>query len=364
MDKGYLTITNLVKKYGDVTAVNEISLSIEKGKLLSFLGPSGCGKTTTLRIVAGLETPTAGNVAVGGTVLSDEKHVVLPEKRNMSMVFQSYAVWPHMTVFDNVGYGLKIKKYAKSEILKRVREALELVGLGEYEKRFPTQLSGGQQQRVALARALVSEPDILLLDEPLCNLDAKLRENMRFEIRALQKRLGITTIYVTHSQDEALAVSDEIVIMRDGKILQKGSPEEIYAKPDSSFVADFIGVANKLEAKVTEAGKEKIWVRLANGEAVAVAADKKSWKEGEKAYLLIRPENLVFHGQEEERYSNSLSAVITNVSFTGNIVNYFIGLEGMEEGQCRVQSTPPVRFAAGDYVVCRFAPKDCVLVRE
>ncbi len=364
MDKGYLTITNLIKKYGDVTAVNGVSLAIEKGKLLSFLGPSGCGKTTTLRIVAGLETPTAGNVSVDGNVLSDEKHVVLPEKRNMSMVFQSYAVWPHMTVFDNVGYGLKIKKYAKSDIVKRVREALELVGLGEYEKRFPTQLSGGQQQRVALARALVSEPDILLLDEPLCNLDAKLRENMRFEIRALQKRLGITTIYVTHSQDEALAVSDEIVIMRDGKILQKGSPEEIYARPDSSFVADFIGVANRFEVKIVEAGKEKTTVRLANGETVFAAADGKGWKEGEEAYLLLRPEKLIFNQREEGRYVNSLSAAVENVSFTGSIVNYFIKPKGMEESRCRVQSTPPVRFAAGDALVCRFAETDCVLVRE
>lgn len=363
MDNGYLTITNLIKKYGEVTAVNNIGLSIEKGKLLSFLGPSGCGKTTTLRIVAGLETPTGGKVAVNGTVLSDEKRVVLPEKRNMSMVFQSYAVWPHMTVFDNVAYGLKIKKYAKGDIQKRVGEALELVGLGEYGKRFPTQLSGGQQQRVALARALVSEPDILLLDEPLCNLDAKLRENMRFEIRKLQKRLGITTIYVTHSQDEALAVSDEIVIMRGGQILQKGAPEEIYSKPGSSFVADFIGLANRFEAEILTAGKDKNTVRLENGEVVAAAADGKGWKAGDKAYLLIRPENMVFHVWDEGRFYNSIPARVESVSFTGSIVNYFIKPDGMEENY-RTQSTPPIRYAENDQVICHFAPEDCVLVKD
>ena len=224
MSEHKLEIKNLVKRYGSVTAVDHINLTIHRGKLFSFLGPSGCGKTTTLRMIAGLETPTEGEILVNGEVLSDSRHVVLPEKRNMGMVFQSYAVWPHMTVFDNVAYGLKIKKMSKADIAAKVRDTLGLVGLAEYASRYPTQLSGGQQQRVALARALANEPAILLLDEPLCNLDAKLRENMRFEIRTLQQRLGITAVYVTHSQDEALAVSDEIVIMRDGRILQQGAP--------------------------------------------------------------------------------------------------------------------------------------------
>ena len=309
MSEEYLQIKDLVKKFGDVAAVDGLNLSVEKGKLLSFLGPSGCGKTTTLRMIAGLERPTAGKISVNGTVLSDEKNTVLPEKRNMSMVFQSYAVWPHMTVFDNVAYGLKIKKYPKTEIETKVKEALDLVGLAEYIKRFPTQLSGGQQQRVALARALVSEPDILLLDEPLCNLDAKLRENMRFEIRSLQQRLGITTIYVTHSQDEALAVSDEIVIMKEGRLLQRGAAEEIYARPNSSFVAGFIGLINKFKARIASSEKEYYIVEIENGQKFKAAKTGREWNVEDECYLLIRPENIVFQVWNEKQSYNSVEVM-------------------------------------------------------
>lgn len=363
MSDGYLQITNLTKKFGNVTAVDGLDLSVEKGRLISFLGPSGCGKTTTLRMVAGLETLTGGRISVNGTVLSDEKHALLPEKRNMSMVFQSYAVWPHMSVFDNVAYGLKIKKYTKADIEKKVKEALALVGLEAFRERFPTQLSGGQQQRVALARALVSEPNILLLDEPLCNLDAKLRENMRFEIRSLQKRLGITTIYVTHSQDEALAVSDEIVIMRNGRILQRGTPEEIYAKPNCSFVGDFIGLANKIPVKVVSAEKDNYVVELENGQKVKAARDSVPWKAGDTCCLLIRPENIVFRVWNKEIYYNSMEVDIENVSFTGSIVDYFIKMSGIDMA-CRVQSTPPVQFQVGMKAVCYSRPEDCILVTE
>jgi iron(III) transport system ATP-binding protein len=227
-------------------------------------------------------------------VLSDSKEVVLPEKRNMGMVFQSYAVWPHMSVWDNVAYGLKLKKMERSRIEKKVAEMLELVGLYHLRERFPTQLSGGQQQRVALARALANEPSILLLDEPLSNLDAKLRETMRFEIRSLQQRLGITAVYVTHSQDEALAVSDVIVIMRDGVILQAGSPEEVYSHPNSSFVAGFIGLANSFPARVVGAEGDAYVVELENGLQIRAAKHGKQWKTGEEVVLVIRPENISF----------------------------------------------------------------------
>ena len=363
MNSPKLELRSLVKQFGAVTAVDHMNLSIEKGKLFSFLGPSGCGKTTTLRMIAGLETPTDGEIRVDGVVLSDRRRVTLPEKRNMGMVFQSYAVWPHMTVRDNVAYGLKIKRLSKSDIEAKVKETLGLVGLYEYRDRFPTQLSGGQQQRVALARALANEPAILLLDEPLCNLDAKLRENMRFEIRALQQRLGITAVYVTHSQDEALAVSDEIVIMRDGRILQQGSPEEIYARPGSSFVAGFIGLANRLDAEIVAVQSDGCTVRLANGQTLVAAQDGKDWKPGDRCNLLLRPENLLFDAWNPDARYNRLAARVCNVSFTGSIVNYFLRVEGIE-AECRMQSTPPVRYAAGSEAVCYFTPESCILTAD
>ncbi|MDL2205908.1 ABC transporter ATP-binding protein [Eubacteriales bacterium OttesenSCG-928-N13] len=358
-----LILRDLVKQFGAVTAVDHINLSIAPGKLFSFLGPSGCGKTTTLRMIAGLETPDGGEIVVDGAVLSDKKHVTLPEKRNMGMMFQSYAVWPHMTVFDNVAYGLKLKKINRSDMQKKVNETLDLVGLSQYAERFPTQLSGGQQQRVALARALANEPAILLLDEPLCNLDAKLRENMRFEIRNLQQRLGITAVYVTHSQDEALAVSDEIVIMRDGKILQQGAPESIYANPNSSFVADFIGLINQLDAQVVSVEQSKTLVKLGNGQTLIAAKDDKQWKVGDHCKLLIRPENLMIDAWDQSKTYNSLDAQVERVSFTGSIVNYFLLFDGLDVSY-RMQATPPVRFAQGQRMTCKFTPESCILTRD
>ena len=239
-----LLLEGIEKHFGGVQAVRGVTLEIPEGCLVSFLGPSGCGKTTSLRIVAGLEAPTKGRVLVDGRVLSDERGVVPPERRGMGMVFQSYAVWPHMTVFDNVAFGLRLRRWDREAIRQKVQSVLELVNMAEYAARYPTQLSGGQQQRVALARALATEPAILLLDEPLSNLDAVLREKMRFEIRSLQQRLGITTIYVTHSQEEALVLSDVVATMHEGKLVQLGPPEELYRRPRTRFVATFIGLAN------------------------------------------------------------------------------------------------------------------------
>lgn len=336
MGNGKLTIAGLLKQFGGITAVNHINLAIGEGKLISLLGPSGCGKTTTLRMVAGLESPDGGRIVVDENVLSEPGNVLPPEKRNMGMVFQSYAVWPHMNVFENVGYGLKIKKTPASEMKRRVGEMLELVGLGQHGTRYPTQLSGGQQQRVALARALVSEPSILLLDEPLSNLDAKLRENMRFEIRALQQRLGITAIYVTHSQDEALAVSDEIVIMKGGDILQRAAPEEVYSRPNCSFVADFIGLANIVPCTVKSVESDHLAVEFPGGQRLIAARDGKEWHVGDNPLAIIRPENIHLRhdASMQSEAQNILKARIGKVSFTGNIVNYFADITGYS-GQCR-----------------------------
>lgn len=245
-------IKGVTKKFGDVTAVDKFDALIRDGEFVSILGPSGCGKTTMLRIIAGFEKATDGEIAIGETVVSKagEGMFVPPEKRNIGMVFQSYAVWPHMNVFDNVAYPLKIKKCSKDDIKTRTERALSLVHLEDYAARFPNQLSGGQQQRVALARALVGEPGLLLLDEPLSNLDAKLRESMRFEIKELQKNLGITVIYVTHDQAEAMAMSDRIIVMNKGVVQQVDVPNKIYEEPANPTVADFIGLVNFLDAEV------------------------------------------------------------------------------------------------------------------
>lgn len=242
----YIKIDNLAKKFEDKTVINGVSLKFEKGEFISFLGPSGCGKTTMLRMIAGFTEPTSGTIEINGNILysSEDKIMVQPGKRNLGMVFQSYAVWPHMNLFDNVAYPLKIQKVNKEEIRRRTLEMLEIVGLAGREKEYPWAFSGGQQQRIALARALVMQPSVLLLDEPLSNLDAHLRDKMKNEIRAIQKRMNITVIYVTHDQSEALQMSDKVVILNQGNIEQIASPTEIYHNPKSTFVAGFVGRNN------------------------------------------------------------------------------------------------------------------------
>jgi len=244
-------LERVTKKFGEVKAVDDLSLAFERGGFVALLGPSGCGKTTTLRAIAGLEQPTAGEIRIDGNlVYSSEARInIRAEKRGLSMVFQSYAIWPHMTVFENVAYGLRVRRTAAAEVAEKVHQALEMVQMGSLASRRAAQLSGGQQQRVALARAFVFQPSVLLFDEPLSNLDAKLRADMRIELRELQHRLGITSVYVTHDLEEALAMSDRIVVMRDGLIEQTGTPDEIYRLPNSAFVADFVGSANLIRGR-------------------------------------------------------------------------------------------------------------------
>ena len=278
-------IEHVFKRFGGVTAVNDFNLVVKDGEFVSILGPSGCGKTTTLRMIAGFERATEGEIYIGEQCVSSsiKGSFAPPEKRDIGMVFQSYAVWPHMTVAENVGYPLKIQKVDKTERERRVQEMLELVHLGEYGKRYPNQLSGGQQQRVALARALVAEPGLLLLDEPLSNLDAKLRESMRFEILEIQKKTGITVVYVTHDQGEAMAMSDRVVVMSMGVVQQIGAPHEIYTQPANKMVADFIGLVNFMEG---EAKGDRVFLKGSN-----ISFPNTSKVTGE-ATIAVRPENI------------------------------------------------------------------------
>ena len=281
-----LKLQHIYTRFGDVTAVGDFNLEVADGEFISFLGPSGCGKTTILRMIAGFEKPTEGIIAIGDEEVSNagKGYFLAPEKRGIGMVFQSYAVWPHMNVVDNVGYPLKIQNVPKEERHQRVMKMLELVHLEEYGERFPNQLSGGQQQRVALARALVARPSLLLLDEPLSNLDAKLRESMRFEISAIQKELGITVIYVTHDQSEAMTMSDRIVVMSMGKMQQVGRPYDVYTKPVNQMVADFIGLVNFIPA--TAKGDR---VFMQGYEGMSFPNPKRLSGE---AVLAVRPENI------------------------------------------------------------------------
>ena len=281
-----VTLKHIVKSFGESTVVQDISEVIRAGEFVTLLGPSGCGKTTILRMIAGFEKPSSGEIWFDERLICGGKTFVPPEKREIGMVFQNYAVWPHMTVFDNAAYPLTIRKTPKEEIRTRVEKALELMHLEKYAQRLPNQLSGGQQQRVALARALVAEPKLLLLDEPLSNLDAKLRESMRFEIKRIQEALGITVIYVTHDQTEAMAMSDRIFVIDHGRIQQVGSPEEIYNSPVNPFVADFLG---KVDFFRGEAGNGRIVLPELGGQAIAWSGTKAG-----KVYVAVRPENLVF----------------------------------------------------------------------
>ncbi len=265
-------LEGLGKRYGEVWAVRDVSLEVPDGELVSLLGPSGCGKTTILRMVAGFVRPNTGRILVGNQVVSGGDVHVPPERRGMAMVFQSYAVWPHMTVCQNVAYPLRCARVPSGEIQARVQRALELVRLVQLAHRYPHELSGGQQQRVALARALVAEPRVLLLDEPLSNLDARLRDEMREEIGDLQRRLGFTVLYVTHDQSEAMALSHRVAVMRDGRVEQVGTPEEIYEKPATAFVARFVGSASFLEGEVVGGGEGTVRVAFPGGQEVRVPA--------------------------------------------------------------------------------------------
>src|ERR671913_1154333 len=291
-----VSLRGLTKKFTDMAAVDDLNLEIGDGEFVSLLGPSGCGKTTTLRLVAGFLQPDAGEICVDGGVVSSPSHLVPPERRHMSMIFQSYAVWPHMTVAQNVAYGLKFKKLTRQQIDAKVTKLLAVVRLAELKDRYSAELSGGQQQRVALARALVVEPRILLMDEPLSNLDANLREEMRFEIRRLHEEFGITTVYVTHDQAEAMATSDRIAVLNQGRMIQVGRPAEIFDCPKTKFVAEFVGKANILSGRLDGHSRMQIAERLAIG---VMPNPDLALKTGE-ASVCLRPHNIVLTAVQSE----------------------------------------------------------------
>jgi len=314
-----ITISKLTKRYGEVVAVDSLDLHIKEGDMVTLLGPSGCGKTTTLRCIAGLETADDGEIRIGRELMNKGPQSVPPEKRGVGMMFQSYALWPHLTVFDNVGYPLKLKRIPSGEIQKRVHAVLEMVGLGEMSKRFPSQLSGGQQQRVALARSVVAEPQVLLFDEPLSNLDAKLRERMRFELRLIQKKVNITAVYVTHDQSEAMTISDVVVVMRHGKIVQMGSPQEIYETPVNRYVAEFIGLMSFFDGVVGERNLGLCEVLLSDGIRVKCRIPE-NVPQGAKVQLGIRPESAeLVSGQGDP--TNQWRMPVDNVTYLGDRVN-------------------------------------------
>ena len=315
----HLELTSIHKSFGNAVAVQDFNLTVEQGEFVSFLGPSGCGKTTTLRMVAGFELPTSGTI----TLNKNDMTFIPPNKRNVGMVFQSYALFPNMTVAQNVGYGLRIAKKSKSEIEERVREMLALIHMDKYYSRFPYQLSGGQQQRVALARAIAIKPEILLLDEPLSALDAKIRLELRQEIRGIQQRLGITTIYVTHDQEEALSLSDRIVVMSHGKIEQIGNPFEIYNFPKTSFVANFVGSLNTAEAEVIDPAGGLLNM---NGNQLEVEDDVHNRTKGDRIMIAIRPERFSF--LSEGKKENVLEGKVENVTFLGSVVRVQMAIGG------------------------------------
>jgi len=307
----FLEIENLRKSFGQVAVVQHFDLAIQRGEFVSFLGPSGCGKTTTLRMVAGFEQPTSGAIRINDKDVTGLR----PNQRNVGMVFQSYAVFPNMTVADTVGFGLKVAKRPTAEIRPRVEEMLKLIKLPTHAGRYPYQLSGGQQQRVALARALAVKPQVLLLDEPLSALDAKIRISLREEIRSVQRSLGITTIYVTHDQEEALSMSDRIVVMNEGRVEQIGTPFEIYNFPRTRFVASFVGTLNILRGRVVDPATGRIAI---DGQEVVAGRGLADAKAGDIRSVALRPEAVTLQDQSADR--NKLNGTIEEVSFLGSIV--------------------------------------------
>ena len=336
-----VTLQNVTKHYGTSAVVNDVSLQIAPGEFAVFLGPSGCGKTTTLRMIAGFVAPTSGSIRLGARDVT----AAPPHRRNTGLVFQNYALFPHMTVAANVAFGLEMRNCPKPEIVERVKAALLRVRLEAFAERMPRQLSGGQQQRVALARALVIEPDVLLLDEPLSNLDTKLRSEMRDEIRALQQSLKLTTILVTHDQEEALAVGDRLVVMNQGRIEQIGTPANIFEMPRSRFVADFTGVANLLAGRGASGGR----FVLAGGETVRQA----DAVAGTEAVLALRPERAELLAAASGRHANELPARVVTATYLGTVSDYRVELASGTRLACRQTNEPgggAARFAPGEAV--------------
>jgi iron(III) transport system ATP-binding protein len=362
-------LSGITKSFGALRAVDGIDLHIQQGEMVTLLGPSGCGKTTTLRMIAGLEVPDKGRIRIGDMTAydADSRLNVAPEHRDLGMVFQSYAIWPHMTVMQNVGYPLRMRGVGQDEQRQLIGAVLKQVGLGGLEQTPATNLSGGQQQRVALARALVFEPHVLLLDEPLSNLDAKLREHMRFELRIMQRRLGVTALYVTHDQEEALTLSDRVVVMRGGLIEQMGSPSEIYESPATRFVAEFIGKANfiPVTGDVTKNGGEASVPLATYTGAITVTLDADAVRGGntadEPTSLFVRPENIRIESSDgtSEEGEIRIAGRVLGRAYLGDHAEYLIGIN--EDTDVRVPASIDAGWAEGADVALVMARKDIYL---
>jgi putative spermidine/putrescine transport system ATP-binding protein len=345
----FLELTGIRKNFSKQIAVENFNLDVQKGEFVSFLGGSGCGKTTTLRMIAGFETPTSGRIRIDGQDMEN----VSPHRRHVGMVFQNYALFPNMNVIQNITYGLKIAGIHSKILLERAEQLIKIVHLEGLQSRYPHQLSGGQQQRVALARALAIEPRVLLLDEPLSALDAKIRLNLRQEIRSVQKKLGITTIYVTHDQEEALALSDRIVVMKEGRIEQIGTPTEIYHYPVTMFVASFIGTLNCLKAEVAEPSNGKL---IISGQPVTTGGAF-SYKKGEQVSIGLRPERLTL--KQEYKNENCLSGILSNVNLLGAIVRLSVCI-GEQKIQIDTFNNPDIKIPeTGQNVQVYFSKEAC-----
>jgi iron(III) transport system ATP-binding protein len=358
-----ISLEHVTKRFGELAAVDDVSLGIADREFVTLLGPSGCGKTTLLRLIAGFMAPDAGTIGVDGQALSTPGAVVPPERRGMGMVFQNYAVWPHKTVYDNVAFGLTVRKVGRGETRARVGKVLEAVNLTGFEGRYPSQLSGGQQQRVALARSLVVEPSILLLDEPLSNLDAKLRERMRWELKDLQRRTGITFVYVTHDQSEAMALSDRIAVMHQGRLQQCGPPREVYARPANRTVADFMGLVNLLPGRVVRAAGAASAVTV--GGAALVVALPDDAREGQAVQVAIRPENVRLAPLPDAATGtppDAAPAKVVEVTFLGNLTDCHVMLD--DGTRVRVQAEPGAVFDVGQRVLVRLDARACTVFHE
>jgi iron(III) transport system ATP-binding protein len=348
MTKGSVRFEAVTKRFGDVTALKPLTLDIAPGTLVTLLGPSGCGKTTTLRLIAGLESATEGKILIGG----EDVTALSATYRRVSMVFQSYALFPHMTVLENVAYGLTVKRIPKAQAHAKAEEGLELVGLKGFGGRLPSELSGGQQQRVAVARAIVLEPEVLLLDEPLSNLDAKLRRHVREEIRQIQQRLGLTAVYVTHDQEEAMAVSDRIIVMKNAEIAQEGTPADLYDRPASAFIADFIGDANLIDVEITKAGPQTEIALLDRRVTLPVASAATG-----PAKMVLRPHQVQL---SREATPNALPVEVGYAAYLGNSVQYTLVTP---VGSIFAITPPqPQPFRMGDTLHLGFALEDIRLV--
>ena len=364
--KPKLQIEKVVKRFGDGAdaVIKGLSATVAEGQTLVLLGPSGCGKTTTLQLVAGLLHPDGGSIRVDGKEVAGPGWGLPPERRNLGMVFQSYAVWPHKTVFENVAYGLQLRSSTRDEIRHKVQRALDLVHLSELGARYPSEISGGQQQRVALARAIVVEPSLLLLDEPLSNLDAALREQMRIELKLLQRKLGLASIYVTHDQAEAMVLADHLVVMRNGAIEQEGRAEAVFLRPRSAFVARFLGVTNLLKGRVTELGAGRARLDVAGlGTLAAFLADdvRSHLAPGDAACVSVRPLELALSRSPPASAANAFEGRISDRIFLGDLTEYLVQ---SGETRWRAHAASSQRFAPGDAVWMSFGPDAATMVLD